>query len=220
MHLPSLALIASVLLALPPARAGELLQNGSFEKPEVPQRTLVADGGDPSISGGWHRLRGIPKGEDGEVEAGLTRSEAHTGKQAVFISFREFGKIFGSGHLSTPDIPVIPGQSYQVSIWGKLDAKDPLSVDAGRINIRADVFFMKADGSRLIEKWLAKTAAGAGGQRFFDEVDWRLYTIAVEAPPEAAKMRVVWACQLDGKNSKANGTILLDDASIEGPPAP
>lgn len=82
-----------------------------------------------------------------------------------------------------------------------------------------DVYFKKADGSRVSEKYFAKPAAGVGGKRFFDETDWRLFTCAVEAPPETAAMHVLWLCQLDGAAPQANGTLLFDDASVETPAA-
>jgi hypothetical protein len=212
-------LLLPALLAFPLARADELVQNGGFERPEVQQRTPAKDGGDPAVSG-WARARGFPAGESGEVEVGLTTGDAHAGRQALYVTFRSLTKNFASGYVSTSSIRVAPGQAYSLGIWGKLDPKDPLTTESGQILVRANVSFLRADGTKLPEKFFHKTAASGGSKRFFDETDWRLFAATVEPPPEAATMTVSWVCQLDGKDPKASGTILLDDASIEGPPAP
>lgn len=212
-------LLPALLAPLLGARADELVQNGGFERPEVQQRTSAKDGGDPAVSG-WARARGFPAGESGEVEVGLTTGDAHAGRQSLYVTFRNLTKNFASGYVSTFPVRIVPGQSYSLGIWGKLDPKDPLAAESGQVLVRANVSFLRADGTKLPDKFFHKPAASNGGKRFFDETDWRLFSATVEPHPEAATMTVSWVCQLDGRDPKASGTILLDDASIEGPNAP
>lgn len=196
--------------------AAELLTNGGFEDPKVEKKTPSKEGA--NLAGhGWNRDWGFGPGEGGEAEVGLTPSDPHSGRQSFYVTFRNLTHPWAMGYVATDSVRVVSGQTVTLGIWGKLDAKDPMEAESGQVSVYANVVFLRADGTKVSEKAYGKPAAGVGGKRFFDETDWKLHEVNLEAPPEAVTMTVAWAVQIGGEGSKASGTVLLDDASIMVP---
>lgn len=196
-----------------PLQAEELQEAGDMESPKVTGNQSQTQGGDPTNGGagpGWTALNG--KGRDG-VEAGLTDSIAHAGKQAFYVAFNNASKPFIGTVLTAAPVPVSPGTSYTVSVWGRLDSANPVS---GPAVAKAEVAFLEADGVSVIEtRYIGKSLSWDAGKPFFDSADWQQLTGSVRAPENAASVRVRWVFQKEtNDDSPVSGIAYFDDFSL------
>jgi hypothetical protein len=188
-------------------RADELFPGGSFESPKVEGRTPKAKGGDPSNGGNGPVWVGFDhKADDagGKLVAGLTNEIARTGKQSLFIEFDNLDAKYKFATMQSAPIPIAPSGVYRVSIWGRLDAANPLKPAGQFVTVKVQIDFFKADKQTPL----------------FTENKWGEFWTEATAPAEAAFMVVTWRWQSGGDSGSINGVIYFDDASVRGPAAP
>lgn len=233
----ALSLLGLSLHAQPPAAAAprkvrpafvdddQALQSGSFELPRVTERT-PRDSGGSIISygqGEWATFAPNAAAKDGQVVAGLTNESAHSGKQSVFVQFKQAKAPSAGYELSTTLVPVKPTESYHVSLWGRLDEKDPIIVDQREPVLQLQVDFFQADGETQTGESNLRVQAipgDANRPHFFTSDRWTEYYADLEAPADAAFVKATWHFITPPEPGETNGIIYLDDAGIKGARVP
>jgi hypothetical protein len=203
-----------------------ILESGSFEWPPVGTRKLRSAGADVSKAGmnaEWTRFRDAAGGEGGEVVLGLTNELFHSGRQCMFVEFNKATKQRMAAELASDLVPVVPGKEYRVSIWGRMDAKRPLTL-AGRVpHLRLRVDWFQADRETQTGDVTWKIQPMPGPQKrppLFVTSKWNPYWADVKAPLDAAFIKVTWTWETPPKEGETDGVIYFDDVSIEGDPVP
>jgi len=217
----TLALLLACSLA---AAADEpnLIRNGSFEEPAVPGRVDERDGGTPIRAAegttSWAHFQAPVRATDkpgGELSVGLTNQYAHTGKQAVFVDFKELGAQRRS-FLMTDLLPVKAGQRYRIAIWARIDPKRPLTLDQRRPLLKMDFEYFTADQETQCERVDAATQfiPGSLDRLLFFSNRWTEYFRIVRTPEDAAWMKVSIRWETDKAPGTTDGVIYFDDASV------
>ena len=219
-------LAAAISAAALSAHGENLLENASFELPNVAGETRVQDGGDPAkaeSATSWADFTTGEKGTDGKIVVGITDQIARTGKQSVFIDFPKVTEPAQRADLPTTLIPIQPGKPYRISIWGRIDRKRPLTLDERRPHVWVYIGFFEADGeTRVGEPVLAvklipgTVVAGRKPDLVFVSNKWTEFVAEVTPPEGAAFMHVIWSWVIGKEEGETDGVIYWDDAAVEG----
>jgi hypothetical protein len=199
----------------------QLLISGSFELPRVKERTASDKGGTPIkfSQGEWMALHGNQENTKGEVVAGLSNEQAHTGKQGLYVEFRHARTPSAGIVLTSALIRIKPSEKYRINIWGKMDAKSPILLDQLDPSLRLQADFFQADGQTQTGDSLLQTQpipGVAGRPLFFTSEGWNEYYAEPTAPEDAAFIKVTWTVLMPTQGGEVAGTIYFDDAGIRG----
>lgn len=201
---------------------------GGFEQPLVNERTPKAKGGDPTFSGEhglfWsfnHKLG--DKG--GSLTSGLTNETAHSGKQCLYIEADKFSAQYEGAGIQSNPIPILPGHSYKLSIWGKMDSKKPFVIKNRPIYLKLQADFLSADKVTQVGDtvYLVQPIPGTKNRDpFFDDKKWTEFGTEFSTPSDAAYAVVTWRWEAGSETGETSGLIYFDDFSIVGamPPHP
>ena len=224
------ALSGASLATLSAAETPNLLQNGSFETPTVEARTAADAGGSPVLGtneSSWQELTGNTQAEAGKISFGLTNSIARTGKQSLFIDFQNLTATGRTVQIATRLIPVQPGTTYEISIWGRIDRDRPVALDERRPHMWVDAEFIQQDQqTSAAEPRTAVILVPGNVSPFFGpellvtSQRWSPITTTAEAPAGAAFLRVIWSWVIGKDEGETDGIAYWDDASIKALPAP
>lgn len=225
--------LAGVLAAggLTHAGAAQLLETGGFETPRVKARTPLSKGGTPLLSGAkpeWTIFGHVPADAvNGSVNAGITNEVARTGKQSIFIDFQKFKGVNSGVTLAGELISVLPNKPYHISIWGRVDRKNPLTLDQRVPYLRLLVEFFQADketqtGNPIFRVQPMPDSLDKPPTRaaMFTWKNWSEYFVNTITPEDAAFMKVTWKWEAAKDPGETSGVIYFDDATIEGEPGP
>ena len=218
-----LAALAASAAALP-ARSQSLLENGSFEEPQVTGRTPESAGGSPMKAGtphGWGAFAVSPESAGGQIVAGVTNEIARTGKQSMFVDFQKVTASLRGAVLRTGQFPIKAGASYRVSIWGRIDRKRPLALDERRPRMLLEVAFFGADGTSQAGEPVAgdqpipgEIVPATTPVLTFRTGKWKESFANVTPPDTAAFMRITWTVATPQGAGETDGIIYWDDASV------
>jgi hypothetical protein len=146
------AFLSLSLAATTIAQDGNLIKNPSFEVPAVEARTSETNGASPAKgeedTTSWTHFMAVERPQDttgGKIVVGLTNEIARTGKQSVFVDFQNVTATKRRSFLMTGLLPVKPGQTYRIGLWGRIDLKRPLTLDQRRPYFRVEVEYFTAD---------------------------------------------------------------------------
>lgn len=217
--------LASALLLIPSFAllADEIFPEGSFEAPAVEARTPKAKGGDPSNKGEgpvWSGFDHKPDDKGGRFTAGLTNEIARTGRQSLYFEFDKLTLPYQSAVIQSAPIAIVPLKDYRVSIWGRLDAKNPLSAAARTATVKVEVDFYKADKETQVGEsvYAVQPLPGIKGKpAVYSDKKWTEFWTVATAPEDAAFMIISWRWESGPEEGEANGVIYFDDVSVQGP---
>jgi hypothetical protein len=199
----------------------EILEYGSFELPRVKGRTPRRQGGDflKFAMGEWVRFEDKPDEEGGKLVAGLTNEVARTGRQSLYIEFTKLTKPQVSAEISSQLIPVKPAAPYRVSIWGRMDKKQPLTIDQRIPNLFLQVDFFQADGETQTGDQVFRVQPMPGSRRvkpFFFTDHWAEYYAETVTPEDAGYLKITWKWIAPPDKGETNGVMYFDDATLIG----
>ena len=204
-----------------------LLKNASFEEPAVSKRTNERDGANPARvategTTSWTQFQTFVRPQDkpgGELVVGMTNQFAHSGKQSIFVDFQNLSAQRRS-FLITDLLPVKAGQRYRVAIWGRIDAKRPLTLDQRRPMLKMDFEYFTSDPETQCERTDHSTQMipGSLDRLMFVSNKWTEYFRLVRTPEDAAFMKVTFRWESDKAAGVTDGAIYFDDASITAVP--
>jgi hypothetical protein len=232
------AISFAALLALGSSSFAEpLLEDGSFEVPPVIRRKSIAEGGDISkASSEWVRFIDKRDADGGRIILGLTNEIARTGRQCVFVHFDNVTKPLATAMLSSELISILPGKTYHVSIWGRVDRENPVALDQRLPYIKLRVDWFQAPPKEGEEDETNPTGApeqtgeveyrvqpmpGSKNRRpLFTAARWTEFYADLKAPDDAATMKVTWTWETPPQEGATNGVIYFDDANVDGAPGP
>ena len=214
------------------AEAGVVFENG-FEAPAASGRTPKAKGGDLVIegaAGGWRYFVDAPVAtkpgelpgakDNGGITAGVTDEMVRSGNQALFVEANKLkipyvGVLFGSKPFR-----VVPGTDYTVGIWGRVDAKNPVTAGTAQLFLKLHIdFFSDAEGNSQIgdTEYLVQPLPGAAEQKpLFVKNGWRQLRRRVTAPEDAKYMTVTYKVEAAPAEGEASGLIYFDDVTVRG----
>jgi hypothetical protein len=219
--------IVFLTLALAPMlglAAENLLADGGFESPAIDGRVAAAVGGNPLLApeSGWARLVDKNGEEGGKLILGLTREIAHNGKQALFVDFQRLTAASEVAFLVTKPVPIKPSTNYKVSIWGRMDRDRPLALDERTPFMQIGMEFLLADqqtpaaeARNAVLVIPAAVIPGGKVQLLFVARRWNVAETIVQAPVNAAFMRITWSWVTPKNEGETDGVIYWDDAAIE-----
>jgi hypothetical protein len=220
MNLSALPIACLLVAASAPYAAAEnLLKNGSFEEPPVEGRGPVRGGATPAGIGDESSFtQFLSMDRSGKVAAGMTNELARTGKQSIFVEFNGAEKTKGA-LLMTDLIPIKPGEKYRISIWGRTDAKKPLTLDQGRPYMQVEMEFYPEDqASRIGEtEFRTQMIPGMTDRLLFISSKWSEYYTDIRAPRRAEFLKLTFHWQSPKREGSATGIIYFDDAAVDGP---
>lgn len=213
------------------APADQLLESGSFEIPRVAGRTPLAKGGNPMLVGrktDWSLfLHPRPTPENGAAIAGITDEVAHSGRQSLFIEFDKFRAIVSGPLLVTDLISIQPGKPYHFSIWGRVDKKNPLTIDQRIPYLKLNIEWFAADketvvGDPFFRAQPLPDSRNRPAQRppMFSSTKWGEYYMDLDSPEDAAFVKVTWKWESTTEAGTTTGVMYFDDATISGEPGP
>ena len=211
--------------------ADNVLRGGSFETPVVNARSTADQGGDPTNGGrgpAWIVFKFAPEttggSADGAIVGGLTNEMAHDGKQSLFIDFNHVKTPYQSAMLISNFIPIASGSDYQVAIWGRVDANDPIAADARPAYLKLEVDFFGADANTSIGDpffSVVPVTAGKDRQPFFKPDAWSNFYAKLTAPAGAVFAQITWRWESAGSDpGEVNGALFFDDMTMTGAPNP
>lgn len=209
-----------------PAAPENLIKNGGFEVPEVTAPTNEREGANPSRAAdgttSWTHFLAPTTTQDktgGDLIVGITNQFAHSGKQSIFIDFKEV-TVQRRSFLTTDLIPVKPGQLYRVALWGRIDAKRPLSLDQRRPLLKLDFDYFSPDTETQSEKSDHGTQIipGSLDRMMFFSTKWNEYYRLVRPPVDAAWMKVTFRWETDKIAGATDGVIYFDDVTVTAVP--
>jgi hypothetical protein len=208
----------ALTLAVPTASADNLVKNAGFEEPKIAGRVTAQKGGTPAlqeIETTWAHFQSMDR--TGKVIVGLTDEIARSGKQSVYLDFDGAEKTRGAFLMSSL-IPVKAGEKYRISIWGRIDAKRPLTLDQGRPFQLLEVEFYPADqASRIGEtQFRTQMIPGVADRLLFTSTRWSEYYAEFKSPSGAEFMKVSFRWESPKSEGAASGIIYFDDATVEG----
>lgn len=217
---PFPALCFLLACASPVAAADNLLKNGGFEDPPVEGRGPVRVGATPAgleDKSIWTQFMSLDT--TGKVIVGMTNEMARTGKQGIFVEFKDAEKTRGAVLMSDL-IPIKPGADYRISIWGRTDRQKPLTLDQGRPYMQLEVEFYPEDqASRIGEtEFRTQMIPGMAERLLFISSKWSEYYAEFKAPARAEFMKISFHWHSPKREGTATGIIYFDDATVAGPP--
>jgi hypothetical protein len=204
------------------------METGAFEAPRVGKRTPYDKGGNlvPYSQGEWVRFAGNAATKDGTLVAGLTNEVARTGRQSLYVEFRHQTAQNAAIELASRLVRIKSDAQYHVAIWGRTDAKNPLTIDQRIPLLRVEIDFFQADqqtqtGTSIIQ--LQPIPGTPNLPPLFPTTRWGEFYVNAKAPADAAYIRVTWAWISSADKGETTGVAYFDDATIEGekpPPEP
>ena len=238
------AAVGAATAVLSSAVAENLLENASFEAPQITGTTPASKA--PGFSSlkeknSWTILLSDRTEKGGTIEVGLTDKFAHTGKQSIYVNFVKVTAKGKRGELSSDLLPVKPEQPYRFAIWGLIDRQRPLTMDERRPHLMIDAQYFAADqetqvgdADYRVQMIPGSFIEGLGVVRVFAIGKWSEFSARFRTPPEAAfmKVSVYWESH-SGAVSKpqqkgaarvedeelpleTDGVIYFDDVVLEG----
>ena len=199
-----------------------LLDTGSFEAPRVNGRTPRAQGGNPVMPVGkreWIFFEDKRDDKDGGLIAGLTNEIAHTRKQSLYVTFDKLTASSAKAELATTLISILPGNAYHVAIWGRVDKKNPLTLDQRLPILGVEVDFFLPDKETQTGEPIIKIQPMPGSLNrppLFTPDKWAEFFADVTSPEDATYMKVTWRVATPPGTGAINGTVFFDDANIRG----
>src|SRR4051812_9176285 len=183
--------------------------NAGFEVPKVTARTPEPKGANPALPAvakdderakqtEWAHFQtfGIPADNagDGALVVGLTNELARSGKQSLFVDFQKLktkGKI---AFLMSDLVPIKGGNTYRVSIWGRIDRKRPLALDQRRPFMQLEATFYKAGAEEQTGDPEVRTQMIPGKQDWlvFVSGKWNEFFSNIKTPDDAALMQITF----------------------------
>ena len=218
--------IAATLALSTPTFAEQLLESGSFEWPPVTHRKTRAEGADVSksaMNAEWTAFKDKPDAEGGRLLLGVTNEIARTGRQSIFVQFDKLTKPLTSAFLASDFIPILPEKPYRFAIWGRMDRKQPISLDQRVPYLKLRVDWFKADKEEQTGDvaWRVQPIPGSPNLKLlFTAGKWTEYYADVKSPEEAAFVRITWYWDTPPKEGETDGVIYFDDAAIFGESGP
>jgi hypothetical protein len=218
--LPLLLLWGSTLFA-----GQNLLPGGSFEAPVVKGRTLLEQGGDPSVGPNppWIQFKVENSGTTGMITGGLTNEVARTGTQSLFIHFDHVDQAYQSATLISNFVPIVSGSQYEVGIWGRTDATDLIDSEGRSAYLKLEVDFFAKDAFQSVGEPFLRVQPLPGSKDhdpFFKPDSWNLFIVKMTAPAGAVFAQITWRWETGGDPGEINGMMYFDDSVIIGPPNP
>lgn len=200
----------------------DLLKNRSFEEPAVNGRLSAKEGGTPAKADEsntvWTRLEVIKPDKEGEGKftVGLTNEFAHTGKQSIFVDLDKVTGINRRSYLMSELLPVKPGNTYRVSIWGRTDKKRPLTLDQRLLYMKLECEFFTPDMESQAGDIQHRSMLIPGNSKriYFVSNRWTEYETEVRIPRAAGWMKVTFRWETTRQKGMTDGTIYFDDASV------
>ncbi len=199
-----------------------LIKNSSFEEPAVQARTDARQGGSPSRTEEgktiWTHLMAPMRARDlpgGELVVGMTNEYAHSGKQSIFVDFQKV-TAQRSGFLMTDLIPVTPGHRYRIALWGRIDAKRPLTLDQRRPMMKLEFDYFTADTENQTgpSDYGTQMLPGRLDRMIFVSGKWSEYFRIVRTPADAAFMKVTFRWETPKEAGETDGAIYFDDVTV------
>ena len=221
----SLLTTTAALLACTTAYSAQLLNSGSFESPRVKERTQKNKGGSPTVgaSSSWIRFDTKVGDEGGKLIAGLSNEMARTGKQSLFIQFDKLKAPKQGAELESGLVSILPGKPYHVSIWGRMNKKTALPIDQRLPYLKLFVYFFQADKETECSEPVMRLQPMPGSKNrppLFTTAKWTEYFTDVNAPEDAAFLKLTWRWDTPPDEGETNGVIYFDDATVTGEPGP
>lgn len=206
----------------PFARENQLIETGGFEMPHVTGRMpKELPGGNflKFAQGEWVQFSSSPKALLGGMTAGLTNEIAHSGRQSLYVSFTNVKERLASVSLSTDLVPVKPSSRYHVAIWGRIDRKNPITLDQRVPVLRLHAEFFKDDHETQTGETVVRVQPIPGTPNrplMFTSDRWTEYFADLTAPEDGAYIKVTWVWSTTSDAGLTNGVAYFDDATIEG----
>ncbi len=220
--------VCAILCAATPAfsERTQLLESGSFEWPPVRRKKAISEGADVSksaMNAEWLTFKDSATGDGGKLVLGLTNEQFRTGKQCMFVQFDHLTRPAAVAQLASDFVSIKPGESYHVSIWGRVDKKEPLTLDqrVPHIRLRVDWFLAdKEEQTGNVEYRTQPIPGTANRPPMFSAAKWSEYFANLKSPPDAAFMRVTWTWETPPQPGETHGIVYFDDATIIGESGP
>ncbi len=220
---------AAAILCASTAAFGEraqLLESGSFEWPPVSRRKTLADGADLSksaMNAEWYTFKDSAAGDGGKLVLGLTNEIFRTGRQCMFVQFDKLTRPSAVAQLASDFVSIKPGETYHVSIWGRIDKANPVTLDQRipHLKMRVDWFMAdKEEQTGNVEYRMQSIPGSRQRPLMFTAGKWSEYYANLKSPVDAAFMRVTWTWETPPQAGETNGVVYFDDATIEGESGP
>ena len=200
------------------------LKNAGFELPKITARTPEPKGANPAQAGEgetvWTQFQsfGIPKDleGDGQLVVGMTNELFRSGQQALYVDFQKLKTKARRAFLMSDLVPVQGGNTYRISMWGRIDKKRPLTLDQRRPFLQLEVTFFQADGETQTGEAQVRTQMIPGklDRLVFVPLKWSEFFATVRTPDDAALMQVTFRWETTRANGVTDGMIYFDDAAI------
>jgi hypothetical protein len=204
-----------------PAPANQILEFGSFELPRVQARMPKLKGGNFLLftSDEWMDFHGEPDSSHGSLVIGLTNEVARTGRQSMYVEFNKLQKPRAEAMLVSQLIPIKPDKPYRVGIWGRMDKKQPLTLDQPLPALRLQIDFFQPDGETQTGDQVFRVQPMPGSRDrppFFVSKEWREYYADMQAPEDAGYLKISWSWTSPQEPGEINGVMFFDDATLIG----
>ncbi len=206
------------------AEGNNLLENGSFEQPEVSTRTAVNTDAHPELlpeAGFWERMLSEETDEGGKATIGLTQEIARTGKQSLYVNYRKVTATQREALLTTKPIPVQGGRNYRASMWGRIDRDRPLALDERRLEMWVEAHFLAPDGKTQVGEpinglnFIPGIAIPAGTRVLTLLCNkWKESSAEFSVPEGASFVRLYWLWNSGPDEGETDGIVFWDDASL------
>jgi hypothetical protein len=203
------------------APANQILEFGSFELPRVQARMPKLKGGNFLLftSDEWMDFHGEPDSSHGSLVLGLTNEVARTGRQSMYIEFSKLKKPRAEAMLVSQLIPVKPDKPYRVGLWGRMDKKQPLTLDQPLPALRLQIDFFQPDGETQTGDQVFRVQPMPGSRDrppFFISKEWREYYADMQTPEDAGYLKITWSWTSPQELGEINGVMYFDDATLIG----
>ena len=206
------------------AFAGDnLIRDGSFESPTVKGRAPKEHGGDPSNGGKGPQWIGFSfqnTGTNGVVTGGLTDEVARTGTQSLFIHFDHVAGAYQAAILTSNLIPVVSGTDYDISVWGRTDAKDLIDSNGRSAYLKLQVDYFAKDGNESVGETAYAVQPLPGSKEhepYFKPDAWNIFYKKVTTPPDAVFAQITLRWETGSDPGETNGVMYFDDVTMSGP---
>ncbi|MEK0449763.1 MAG: hypothetical protein RL088_2031 [Verrucomicrobiota bacterium] len=225
---PKLTIAAAILCASISVHAErqQLLESGSFEWPPVSRKKSLAEGADVSksaMNADWYTFKDSTKDVGGKLTLGLTNEIFRTGRQCMFVQFENLTRPLAVAKLASDFVSIKPGETYHVSIWGRIDRKNPVTLDqrVPLLKLQVDWFMADREEQTGETQFRVQPIPGSANRpAMFVSAKWNEFFVDMKAPDDAAYMRVTWTWETGPHAGETNGTAYFDDATIIGIPGP
>jgi hypothetical protein len=215
----------------PPKLEEQAFLNAGFELPKITARTPEPKGANPALPAivndqerekqtQWAHFQtfGIPEDKegDGALVVGLTNELARSGKQSLYVDFQKLKTKGKSAFLMSDLVPVKGGNTYHVSIWGRIDRKRPLALDQRKPYLQLEATFFKAGAEEQTGDPEVRTQMIPGKQDrlIFVSGKWNEFFGNIRTPDDAALMQITFRWQTTNDAGTTDGLIYFDDAAI------